>query len=391
MLENQEKLSTPILISLIPNLMEGEGHIIPYHQAVNQAIKKLGWKHLVVVPSQGNVANLPREWEGYLSNDDLEKEGNTWQKIIRLIGVWKLGKSIARYLKDRVINQSDHSIIFLERFIHLQLFALAISLWLVPPKTLSVWLLYRRDTHKDKTRSIYKLLNNIIKTRLPKGQFKLLTDSDLLSKSLSIYFQESVIVMPIPHTEIKFCTIHNKDPNFNILCWWPGSPREEKGLDKIQQLVRTSCENTKSNKICLAVAKSSNLEAVKAGIQVKLIDNKLTREEYNYWLSISDTILLPYDFQAYGERTSGIFTECIIAGKIPLVTEKTWMAHELLKYNLGELIINWEEPKQVFLSIINIVQNINIKNKIKLMQKSYNEFHCLDKYAEIMKKLVSEK
>lgn len=389
MLENQGKSSTPIFVSLIPNLMGGEGHIIPYHQAVSQAVNKLGWKHLVAIPTNSNINDLPTEWEGYLSHDDLEAEGNIWQKILRLIGVYKLAITIAKYFKNNVINQSELSIIFLERFIHLQLLSLAIALWLVPTQNLSVWLLYRRDTHKDKTRFIYKFLNDLIKKRLPKGNFKLLTDSELLSQALCDYFQEKVTVMPIPHTDIKVNNLNKNEQSSEILCWWAGFPREEKGWSKIQALVNTSIED--NQKICLIAAKNANLIPIETGLDVKLIENQLTREEYNYWFSISDVILLPYNSDAYGERTSGIFTECIIAGKIPLVTDQTWMSYELLKYDLGELIINWESPQQVFLSILDMTQDNNIKNKIQAMQNSYQNFHCINSYADTMQKLINEK
>ncbi|XLQ11426.1 MAG: glycosyltransferase family 1 protein [cyanobacterium endosymbiont of Epithemia adnata isolate EadnSB Bon19] len=389
MIKNQDESSTPILVSLIPNLMEGKGHIVPYHQAVSQAVSKLGWKHLAAIPSKSKVGDVLAEWDDCLSNFDLEKEGNFWQKILRLTGVFYLGTTTAKYLRNNVIYQSELSIVFLERFIHLQLLALTIALWLVPTKNLSVWLLYRRNTHKDKTRYVYKFLNYLIKKSLPAGNLKLLTDSDLLGQSLSNYFQEHVTVIPIPHTEIKIynCDIKNKLPG--ILCWWPGFPREEKGWNIIKKLVDSNLNN--SDEICLVAAKKSNLEVTKGGIKLKLIQDELTRKEYNYWLSVSDVILLPYDCQSYGERTSGIFTESIIAGKIPLVTDKTWMAYELLKYDLGELIINWEIPEEVFISILRIIKYPNIKNKIKAMQNSYLNYHCLNRYAEVMQKIINHK
>ncbi|XTZ12006.1 MAG: glycosyltransferase family 1 protein, partial [cyanobacterium endosymbiont of Rhopalodia inflata] len=241
----------------------------------------------------------------------------------------------------------------------------------------------------DKTRYVYKFLNYLIKKSLPTGNLKLLTDSDLLGESLSNYFQEHVTVMPIPHAEIKVnnCDIKNKFPG--ILCWWPGFPREEKGWNIIKKLVASNLNNT--DEICLLAAEKSNLKVTKGGIKLKLIQDKLTRTEYNYWLSVSDVILLPYDYQSYGERTSGIFTESIIAGKIPLVTDKTWMAYELLKYDLGELIINWEIPEEVFISILRIIKHSNIKNKIKTMQNGYLSYHCLNRYAEVMQKIINQK
>ncbi|GBF81573.1 glycosyltransferase family 1 protein [Aphanothece sacrum] len=387
MSQDEGQKSSPIFISLIPHLMGGEGHIIPYHQAVNQAIKKIGWQHNIIIPTDHNLNNIPSQWCECLSPYDLEAEGNGWQKILRIQQTWELSITIVNYLRNKVINQSDLSIIFLERFIHLQLLALVIALYLVPTKNLSVWLLYRRDTHKDKTKFIYKWLNNLVKKRLSKGRFKLLTDSDLLGQSLSNYFEESVIVMPIPHTDID-CYSMSITENDDIVCWWPGSPREEKGWEVINNLVNSDVKLTQN--ICLIASEKSKLEVPENGLKVKLVEDNLSRDKYHSWFCLTNIILLPYDAEAYGERTSGIFTESIIAGKISLVTPNTWMAYELLKYNLSELVIDWQEGQKVFDIVIKVSKSPIIKDKIKAMQTSYQQFHCLDNYGCMIQKIIKE-
>lgn len=387
MTQDEGKRLSPRFLSLIPNLMEGEGHILPYHQAVHKAVNKLRWKHKIVVPIDNKVNSTPLKWDEYLSNYDLEKEGNIIDKFLRIKGIWKLARSISNYLKSNIINQSEPSIIFLERFIHLQLFALYLALLWVPTNNLSVWLLYRRDTHKDKTRFIYKFLNTLIKKQLQPGNFKLLTDSDLLSKSLSAYFEESVFVMPIPHTDINHCNINTLNSS-SILCWWPGSPREEKGLNIIKNLVNYSGENAQN--INLVCAEKAELKSVENGINLKLINNHLSREQYCHWFSLSQIILLPYSFPAYEGRTSGIFTECVMAGKTPLVTKDTWMAYELNKHNLPELIIDWQEPSRVFNTIKKLAKSDSIQDKIKKMQQNYEQFHSIDNYAYSLNKIYQE-
>ncbi len=387
MSQDEGKTLSPIFVSLIPNLMEGEGHILPYHQAVNKAVNKLGWKHKITVPIDNQVDSTPLKWDECLSNYDLEKEGNIIDKFLRVKETWKLARSIKNYLQNKVINQSELSVIFLERFIHLQLFALYLALLWVPSDKLSVWLLYRRDTHKDKTRLIYKFLNSLIKKQLQLGRLKLLTDSDLLSQSLSSYFEEPVMVMPIPHTDINHCNINTLDLS-HILCWWPGFPREEKGLNIIKNLVNYSGENIQN--INLVCAEKTDLKSVENGVNLKLIDNHLNREQYYHWFGLSQIILLPYSFPAYEGRTSGIFTECIMAGKIPLVTKDTWMAYELNKHNLPELIIDWQDPAQVFDTIVKVVKSDTIQAKIKKMQHDYEQFHSVDNYADVMNKVYQE-
>lgn len=387
MSQDEGKQLSPIFISLIPNLMEGEGHIIPYHKAVSQAVKQLGWQHKVIVPIDHKVDTLPTGWDEGLSNNDLEKEGNLITKFFRINESIELAKTIANYLNLDIINHSNHSIIFLERFIHLQLLALYLALLWVPTDNLSVWLLYRLDTHKDNTRWIYKLLNFLIKKRIKSGRFKLLTDSDRLSESLSNYFETPVTVMPIPHTDISHCSIKSQDIS-KIICWWPGSPREEKGWNIIKKVAHYSGDNTKN--IRLICAETSQVISVNNGVDLKLVQNYLSREEYYHWLGISQIILLPYNYPAYEGRTSGIFTESIMAGKTPLVTEKTWMASELLKHNLPELVIDWEDTKQVFDIIEKVIKSDTIQDKIRKMQRRYQQFHNVDNYGCVLNKVYQE-
>lgn len=380
---NKEPEIIPTLVSIIPNLVGGEGHIIPYHIAVNEATKILGWHHKIAYSGDSKIENLPKEWVDCLKGENLESETNFIGKIVKLTNVIIFAKTIRNYLKLEILNTSETTIIFMERFIHLQLLALCLAILFIPKKKLHIWLLYRMDTHTNKTRFIYKLINKLIKKLVSPANFRLLTDSELLSNSLSKYFNETVTVMPIPHTE---CIINKQEHKNNyIVAWWAGPPREEKGWQIINNMLEYQAHQFK--RFCLVAAKSSQLQSVKDGIKINLIDDNLSRQEYVKWLTQSDLILLPYNVQSYQERTSGIFTEAIIAGKITVVTPNTWMAKELAKYNLENLIIDWGNNETIFNNFAEILNNNEILGKIKIMQKEYQNFHNVSNYAVIMKNL----
>jgi hypothetical protein len=373
-------------VSIIPNLLGGEGHIIDYHKSVGQAANLLNWKHFVACVPDPRWQNHPHSWHPCLRGDNLEVEGNVLQKLARCKSVIQLGLSIARYLRDKILSRSDYTILFIERFIHLQLLAIFLSLLLLPRQNLAVWLLYRRDTHRSKTRWIYKVLNDAIARLLPPGRFSLLTDSKLLSQSLSQYFQKTVAVLPIPHTEIVRCDrVPKNSPE--ILCWWSGPPRAEKGWDVIKSLVGTS--SRLCDRICIIAARSSQLAPISGGVKVQLIEDNLEREAYIKWMNTCDLILIPYDSEAYCERTSGIFTECIIAGKIPLVTPHTWMARELSQSELDELILDWAEPEIVLEKILQISASLEVQNKVLKMQQKYLHFHNPESYANMMQSIFT--
>jgi glycosyltransferase involved in cell wall biosynthesis len=374
------------LVSIVPNLLGGEGHVLDYHKSVGQAADLLNWKHSVACVPDFHFHHYPPFWHPCLQGGNLEAEGNGWQKLGRIGSVFRLGRSIFRYLKEKVLPQSDRVILFVERFIHLQLLAIFLSLLFLPRQKLTVWLLYRRDIHRSKTRWIYQVLNHAIARLLPPGGLVLLTDSERLRDVLSPYFQKTVRVLPIPHTEILHGDRFPRSTS-EIFCWWSGPPREEKGWEIVKSLVETPCKECEN--ICILAAKSSQLRTVAGGVKLQFVENNLIREDYIKWMNTCDIILIPYDSKAYRERTSGIFTECIIAGKIPLVTPDTWMAQELFKYDLQALVLNWEKPREVFGAIAEISKSPEIQSKLTQMQRSYSEFHSLSNYTQNFKSLFA--
>ncbi|MGL5035379.1 MAG: glycosyltransferase family 1 protein, partial [Microcystaceae cyanobacterium] len=254
---NQGK-SHPLFISLIPNLMGGEGHIIPYHQAVAKSVASLGWEHLALMPTN-SPGDLFLHQRSCLFEADLEAEGNAIAKLFRLKLVWQLATSMVKALGQQAEeHEARPTIIFMERFIHLQLLALAIAIWRVPIDNLYVWILYRRDVHQDKTRFFYKMLNRLIRGGLVPQHLRFLTDSEPLKVALSAYFKEEIVVMPIPHTDIDFTVLEKKPGSqLPIICWWAGSPREEKGWELMRKLTQTPINQ--GEKICIVAAKSSQL------------------------------------------------------------------------------------------------------------------------------------
>ena len=383
--KNNENNLTTILISVVPDLVGGQGHVIDYHQAVGKAAKLIGYKHLVATAPDEMISHLPDNWNTCLDSDKLEWETSTIFKIFKIKSIYDWAIRLAKYLRQEAMPNSEYGVIFLERFVISHLLSVILTLFLVPRNNLSVLLLYRRDIHNQKNRFAYKFLNNIIRSILPAKNFRLITDSELLSKSLSNYFDMPVDIVPIPHTEIVCEEDVFIKQSKEILCWWVGSPREEKGLDIIKSFASSACEN--ADQICLLVAESSRISTALGGVNVKILQDCLARTEYLKWLVACDVCLMPYNSFDYRERTSGIFTECVIAGKIPLVTNNTWMASELSKHNLEDLVIDWGNPSIVMEKILGFSNNLDIKIRLTQMQEYYQDFHCLQGYANNLKGL----
>lgn len=384
MVNPDEEKKEPILISLISNLMGGEGHIIPYHYKVTEVTKILGWQHQVIYSPEKNLPPLPNHWLGCLQGNQLEEKTNLWMTFLNInIFAQTIKNFLQKKLKSTPENQPI--IIFIERFIHLQLFALWLAILPLPKKNLYIWVLYRHNFHQHQTNFIYKLLNKLLKKAVTPSHFQLFSDSELLANSMKNYFEEEFIVMPIPHTELI-----EKNTNFNhnnIICWWAGPPRDEKGWEIIKKL--TIYPFSDANKFSLVACESANLTPVTGGVKLITTQDNLPRAEYISWLQKTDIMLIPYDAIAYQERTSGVFTESIMAGNIPLTTANTWMAKELKKFALDKLIIDsWENPQEIWEKIEEIIKCEETIEKLKIMQKSYQNFHSINGFAFQWKQLV---
>jgi hypothetical protein len=380
----RESGTTPTLISLIPFLWGRKGHMYGYHLSVGRSARLLGWKHRAAIATADTFSNLPEDWEACLDTDSLEAPGIRKILVLPLFfGVYRFARSISRYLNNLDSTDKSTKILFLERVNPYQLLAVTLSLSLVRRENILMWLLYRHRPDANKRhKHIYRFLTRAISKRLGK-QFQLLTDSELLKVSLSRFLGLPVTVMPVPHT-----LANSPDPRPNrhpeIICWWAGPPREAKGWQIIRNLLALTSPGAQG--IRLVAAKSSNLTPRSDGMKLELIDDTLSPTEYARWLFTADIILLPYDAYLYREETSGIFIEAVVAGKFPFVSDDTWMAFELRKHGLHELIVDWESPD--LLTFISELQSrVELRHKLDVMRDAYSKYHNENAYAKSMMEL----
>ncbi|NGX53929.1 MAG: hypothetical protein K1000chlam4_00650 [Chlamydiae bacterium] len=102
-----------------------------------------------------------------------------------------------------------------------------------------------------------------------------------------------------------------------------------------------------------------------------------------------DVVLLPYDPKIYACGTSGIFVEAICAGKMVLVKDKSWLAYELKRFKLDQLIVDWENP--YFFSYLNtLLDDSTIKKRLEKMRKAYLNFHSVESFAKTLKVILDQ-
>jgi len=352
------------LISIIPDLKDGNGHMLFYHKALGESLKILGIKHSVLYFSQEMNVELA-EWSNCIKIGSLDqnikiyiKKLNPFQIIIDCINF--IG-SINKNLTYKNINKN---ILFIERFNLPELYCLGI---LSIIKKYPLVILFRHDQNYLRAAIFYKIIIYIINL-LNNKKLLLLTDSSVLTANLKRYFHTHIDTLPIP---LNLPKLNKKQEDGIIKVWWPGAPREDKGPEIVLKLLDELIKNKKNIKLFI----SSELIDIKNS-NVVYLDKYLTDELYLKYLNDSDVIFLPYCKIKYKSSTSNIFVEAILLKKKVLVTKGTWMESELKNFGLECLVVDWEKC-EIAAKIEDIYRDESIIEKIESMSNLYSKFHSI--------------
>ncbi|NJP07621.1 MAG: hypothetical protein HC837_19380 [Chloroflexaceae bacterium] len=200
-MDNAPVSSQPLIVSTMVDMYEGKGHIYDYNCSVGDAARLLGWSHRAALPTGDWKDRLPEGWNACLAGGDLKLYNRPVGEMHRrLVCGHQLSHSLSAYLKEQVLPQPSPTVLFLEYVTHpLQLLAFAMALRRVSVERLWVWLLFRYSLSPKSSRGqTYKLITRLIERTLPPGHLLLLSDSDLLSRSLAQHFCRPCILCQFP-------------------------------------------------------------------------------------------------------------------------------------------------------------------------------------------------
>ncbi len=244
-----------------------------------------------------------------------------------------------------------------------------------------LWILFRFVRGK-KEMALQAFLIKLLRKIRPQ-QLVVLTDSELLISHLEKQFHT-----PIQLLSHYFSTITPKKTEMDsdkIVCSWLGGPRMEKGFHAIERLMALPDESSAKFKLILSEKGPSTHTNL---LSIQRTKENLSWQEYETEFLKSTVILLPYDPSSYAYRTSGIFIEAVVNGKIPVVRAGTWLAYHLKQFDLDELIMDWEHPL-FFTQLFELLQNKEMHQKLKTMQKTFSEFHSEPSFVSRINQLLN--
>lgn len=385
MIGNQKKSQIVKMLSLIFRANVKMGHELEYHQAVSQAAASLGWEHWVGASKAWSTAakELPHNWEASLESAHFTGSRSILKRSRQiLIAAGSLHRFFAKHS-----TPSGSETILIESFLPSEIIAVTLGLLGLRNRRISVWLLFRFN---EKWTSIgYIFLRRIlfpILELLVGGRVALMTDNEPLRISVGEAFRRrQVFLLPIPHGVVECRNIRKSSrKDGEIVCWLPGPPRKDKGVEIARSLL--SMATKESSRITFLIGEGARVHQVQGAPILKTVPDFMERDIYEATLMEVDVVLLPYDRRRYEKSTSGIFVEAITAGKVPLVTQGTWMAFELERFGLGELCLDWD-PECTLKILLDVVTNLELRDRLAKMRSEYVNYHSLQSFTKVIQEI----
>lgn len=252
---------------------------------------------------------------------------------------------------------------------------------------------------------------NSIHSKL-KERFTMLTDSDLLTNDYASVYKHKILTMPIPINKYFLADEDNFSASLNAfknrydidkskgLCiGYMGDSRGVKGFDLLPDLVLNVLSENANAYFAIQCPKAANSRETDAhpkgaarlynlkekfNERLILVSERLSEEDYANMFRCLDIALIPYTGITYREATSGIFAETVALGKPSVVTENTWMSHELKKFG-GGLEIKSGDSKDLTEKVFELIKNYgSYKTKAENYKSKWCEFHNSHTLAEML-------
>ncbi len=146
-----------------------------------------------------------------------------------------------------------------------------------------------------------------------------------------------------------------------------GDARSEKGYQHLPDLIHALWDNYFENeKVKFTIQSNFNTNGGELGIleaklkleqyparKVKLIQEAIFPDEYYQLLSSADLVILPYNPENY-QRTSGVLTEALAAGKPVVVPANSWLAQQVDESRARI----YQSPDNLAQFVIDAIENI---------------------------------
>jgi hypothetical protein len=403
------------ILGLSPTIYKKDisGHEISYNRSVLNALNSIDSNYKVLVGRTFSISDHEKFWLPSLNSclcsryykKIAMKEGHL-NRLFRMVfrtfyTILFFYPSLIKSLIKQNNKKSDFipDVYFWESFHWVEIVGM-IFFYLIKNKTCKkqqLWILCRFDLYHIGTiyddipskfgKIIIRWLISLIH-KLFRDNLRLISDSEILSSELSNYFKKQFITVPIPHSICLKNNFFIKRKHDFLKIFYAGRTKNRgRGEGVVKELL-----NNDNGKNLWFLFENTKFDLCNEKLHIKLLPNYLSDEKYKKIITQNvDIIVMPYDPKRYGASTSGVFLECITAGVIPVVSSDTWMAYELEKYGLNELVLE-EWSCHMWNNIItNIINSSKLIEKINNMKSDYVRYHNPKSFGRICRSIYFNK
>jgi hypothetical protein len=141
-------------------------------------------------------------------------------------------------------------------------------------------------------------------------------------------------------------------------------------------------------KIQLRAPRELGLRSISSQVEIVVTPSgHLSEQDYVTPFLSSDVVIMPYLASEYAYSGSGVFVDAVTLGCMPIVSKRTTMASELVKFGLSELTVYWDTDFS-WDFVAGVAQDVVIRHKFCKMTLAYRAKHCLPSFAEAIAKNI---
>jgi glycosyltransferase involved in cell wall biosynthesis len=233
-------------------------------------------------------------------------------------------------------------------------------------------LLFRRDTDEPlvinaKGMGLKVCLQAFYDSQLWPNKIRFYTDTEDLVKKYNALSSVKLSQVPIPFRQEKLVNQSSQDAKDFIHIVYLGDARSEKGYQHLPNLIDALWPTyLQLDKVKFTIQSNYNIEGGEVEIlaaklalsqypesKIKLIDHPMSPDDYYQLLASADIVILPYNPQNY-QRTSGVLTEALAAGKPVVVPKGSWLAQQVDETRASI----YRDPQDLLQAVIRLLENL---------------------------------
>lgn len=233
-------------------------------------------------------------------------------------------------------------------------------------------LLFRRDTDEPlvlnaKGMGLKGSLQAFYDSQLWPNKIRFYTDTEDLVRKHNALSPAQVTQVPIPFRQEKLVNPSSQDAKGFIHIVYLGDARSEKGYQHLPNLIDGLWPTyLQLDKVKFTIQSNYNIQGGEVEIlaaklalsqypenKVKLIDHPMSPDDYYQLLASADIVVLPYNPQNY-QRTSGVLTEALAAGKPVVVPNGSWLAQQVDESRASI----YRDPQDLPQAVIRLLENL---------------------------------